>query len=116
MNDRIWRQGDLLFVEADKIPSGFVPARSNVLLRGEATGHSHRLENGTAFEQQNSYGYTKNPLITKRELYISIGKGGRIVHEEHATLFLPSGIYHIIYQREYTQTEHTPAGWAWVGD
>jgi hypothetical protein len=112
MNNRIWRQGDLLFEKVDKLPSGFAPAKSNVLLRGEATGHSHRLENGTVFDRK-EYGLSRN---LRREIFISVGKNGKIVHEEHATLILPWGIYKIIYQREYSEIEHTPAGWIWVGD
>lgn len=112
MNNRIWRQGDLLFEKVDKIPSGFSPAKSNVLIRGEATGHSHRIQNGTVFEIK-EYGISKN---LRREIFITVNKNGRIVHEEHATLVLPSGIYKIRFQREYTESINTPSKWVWVGD
>jgi len=111
MNGRIWRQGDLLFVESDKIPSGFSSRRSDIILKGEATGHSHRIVNGAIFEEPDKYGSISNRLITRRELFLRVENGGRVVHEEHATLELPSGIFKVIFQREYSIS-----GWINVRD
>jgi hypothetical protein len=91
MSGRIYRQGDLLFREVNKIPGGFADSRNPVILEGEATGHKHKLVGGVVFRA--SY---------HREMYIRVENGGRIVHEEHATLVLPSGIYQVIRQREYS--------------
>ena len=84
------RQGDLLFKKIDKVPSGFEPNTNPVLLRGEATGHSHRLVNGTIFRAK----YTA-------EIYIKVGENGRVIHEEHKMLELPQGVWMVIRQREY---------------
>ena len=100
MSGKIYRQGDLLFEESDKIPSGFSASNSPVILEGEATGHSHRLVKGMVF--RSSY---------QREMFIKVENGGRVVHEEHATLHLPMGVFKVVRQIEYT-----PTGWKNVMD
>lgn len=86
----MFRQGDLLFRKVDRIPNGFSISKDPVILRGEATGHKHELVNGVVFRAK-----------YHRELYIEVLKSGRIIHEEHATLELPMGIFQVIRQREY---------------
>lgn len=92
---RMYRQGDLLFKEVKKIPNGFKPTTNPVILRGEATGHSHRIENGKIHTRRLYYRRTE-------EMFIEIGKNGRIVHEEHKTLLLPQGFFQVVRQIEYT--------------
>ena len=86
----IYRQGDLLFKKVDKVPTGFEPSTNSVLLRGEATRHSHRLINGTVFRAR-----------YQAEFYIKVREDGRIIHEEHKMLELPQGVWMVIRQREY---------------
>ena len=95
----MWRQGDLLFVKADSIPERAIQQKNNVILRGEATGHSHRLENGKIFR---SLMWARSTT----EIWIKVGEDGRVIHEEHKTLELPQGTYQIIRQREFNPFEN----------
>ena len=46
-----YRQGDLLFVGQDTRPEAELTARqSDAIVAGEATGHAHRLKEGTILE------------------------------------------------------------------
>ena len=93
----MYRQGDLLFVKINKFPKGFNVSPDKVLVRGEATGHSHRVENGEVlrgFSDVFSSRYT-------REIIIRSNGKTRIVHEEHNTIILPVGIFRLVVQMEY---------------
>ena len=93
MTDK-YRQGDLLFVKAENMPKGIFRSKDSVILRGEATGHSHKLVNGVVF---------KSFLFMRRteEIWVKVGEDGRVIHEEHKTLELPTGVYQVIRQREF---------------
>jgi hypothetical protein len=86
---KMFRQGDLLFLEIDKIPNYAAEVPTKVILRGEATGHSHRLENGQLLR----YG---------SQMYIKAQPQTKIVHEEHATINLEIGFWMVVRQREYS--------------
>ena len=92
MAQEMYRQGDLLFVKIDKLPKRLRKIKENIILRGEATGHAHKLVGGILYR---TYSWS-NP-----EMFIEIPSSGKIVHEEHAPLVLPKGIYQVIRQREY---------------
>ena len=93
-----YRQGDLLFEKMDKVPKGRRKVRKdNIILRGEATGHAHRLKGGELFEL-----WSWEP-----GLYIEIKTKGQIVHEEHAPIELEKGFYRVIRQREYSPGEES---------
>ena len=83
------RQGDLLFKKIYELPKGLKNVFGGVILRGESTGHSHRLVGGDVFSDK------------KGLLYLIVKEGGKIVHEEHTTIKLPKGLYAVIRQREY---------------
>jgi hypothetical protein len=94
----MWRQGDVLIRRVEAIPERMrrSPLPHGVLVRGELTGHSHRLENPKSamlFSGTQSIG----------ELYLDVPAGGtRIVHEEHGPIELPAGLYRAWRQREYS--------------
>jgi len=94
----MWRQGDVLIRRVEAIPDR-VPRRPlphGVLVHGELTGHSHRLENPKSamlFSGARSIG----------ELFLDVPAGGtRIIHEEHGPIELPQGLYRAWRQREYS--------------
>jgi hypothetical protein len=92
---KTWRQGDVLFRKIDTIPECDFKKRINGhILEGEATGHIHRLADVEAGEV----------LEVGDKMYLSVtAEGGvSIIHEEHNTLFLPTGDYEVIRQREYS--------------
>lgn len=83
------RQGDLLIKRIDQLPKEAKLQNSNILVRGESTGHAHRLEGGQVYKD-------------KDLLYLLIGsKGAKIIHNEHLPIKLRKGYYSIIRQRQY---------------
>ena len=94
------RQGDLLFVERDGVPSESVEISDGVLARGEATGHTHRLRPSVSIA-----------LLAAGVAYVRALSEACIDHEEHETVVLPPGIWEVKRQREYR-----PDGWVQVAD
>ncbi len=94
----MYRQGDVLIVPM----TGDVPEWADeqpredgrvVLAHGEATGHAHAiLEPGVRFFRDDGAG---------AGLLSVPGGGARVVHEEHAPIQLPPGLFRVIRQREF---------------
>ena len=87
---KMYRQGDILLKKIETIPKGARPSKSDVILKGEATGHAHKIVNGTIFT-----GYRTG------EMYVEADVGAALIHEEHNTIELEAGLYEVIRQREY---------------
>jgi hypothetical protein len=87
------RHGDVLVQRVDSIPASAQRRPGQVLVRGEATGHSHRVGEagaGVVYE-------------TVDEMFLQITAAiGTLVHEEHGPIELPRGNYRVWTQREYT--------------
>ncbi|HLF18788.1 MAG TPA: hypothetical protein VI749_07850 [Candidatus Omnitrophota bacterium] len=94
------RQGDLLIIRVERIPSGARPQNTRILAEGEATGHLHELAGGEVYEKQGT-------------LFFKIGHGMEVelTHPEHQTLVFTPGTYKVVRQREYE-----PEGWRYVSD
>lgn len=92
----MWRHGDVLIKKAESIPVGARLRPNTVLVRGELTGHSHRIkESGVAQVWQ-----------FEGRLYLKVlAEVATLIHEEHKPIELPHGIYHVWQQREYTPEE-----------
>lgn len=93
------RQGDILIIQADEIPKGAKPKKTNIIVEGEATGHAHRIKNGQILISKE-----KDPTFPYEEhetMWIKALKGARIVHEEHGLIDLEIGLYMIVRQREW---------------
>jgi len=95
----MYRQGDVLIVPIDEseVPANLVPAPRDrgrmVLAYGEATGHAH-VATGE--------GLTLLCLPDDLEsMFLHVRGYGRVSHEEHAAIPLPSGYYRVVRQREY---------------
>ena len=88
----MYRQGDLLFIKVDKLPKKRKLSRvtDNIIVRGEATGHAHRLIGGELYIDW-----------VDRRMYIVVRKIAKVVHEEHAPIILKKGVWMVIRQREY---------------
>jgi len=94
----MWRQGDVLIARVDAIPERArrSPVSHGILVHGELTGHSHRLE-----DPRSALLFSGAAAIG--ELYLDVPAGGtRIIHEEHGPIDLPHGLYRVWRQREYT--------------
>jgi len=89
----MYRQGDLLFIKAEKLGEGCNPTHSLVVLGSNITGHDHKLTKGIV--------YTHNPTWRDNaNFYIQVPEGTELVHPEHRTIPLSEGIYKVIRQRE----------------
>ncbi|MEO3784471.1 hypothetical protein ABGB12_14135 [Actinocorallia sp. B10E7] len=98
----MFRQGDILIqpVAEEAVPAStrtLPPAPRDgrgrmVLALGEATGHAH------AVRAPGSLHRSGHPFVPD---YLHLPSGGRLVHEEHAAITLPTGWYRVIRQREY---------------
>ncbi len=93
----MWRQGDVFIQRVEEIPAAVreAPIPHGVLVHGEVTGHSHRLED-LSTAQLFSGG-------APGEMFVEVVSPiARIVHEEHGPIALESGTYRVWRQREYT--------------
>jgi hypothetical protein len=99
----IYRQGDVLFKKVDVLPKKKRKLDTDIIVRGEATGHAHRITNGILYSSWQR----------GTRLYIKASKGAKVVHEEHKELELDQGIYEVIRQREYDPNAPTDP---WVED
>lgn len=89
----MYRQGDVLIVRAGSIPPSAKRLVSNIVERGELTGHAHRMVGDAT-------------LLDDREtMYIQVRSESQLVHEEHGTITIPEGNYRVIRQREYDGKE-----------
>jgi hypothetical protein len=89
-NDHV-RQGDLLFIRVDGLPDRATLLPHRILAEGEATGHSHRVEEETA-----------ELYDAGVERFLHAIRESLVVHEEHGPVTLGEGWYRVIRQREYT--------------
>lgn len=91
----LYRHGDVIISQIDELPEN-VKKRGNVILAyGEITGHTHRIADPITAETFELNG----------QIYLKvIAPKAQLIHEEHATIELPQGIYRTWQQREYTPT------------
>ncbi len=88
-----FRQGDVLLQRVTKLPEGARPVEWDkrvVLAYGEVTGHAHAISTQYA-----------TMYMWKGDRLLEVKSGAKLVHEEHATIALPEGVYKVIQQREY---------------
>ena len=88
-------QGDVYIRQVATIPDGAKPVETKgrlILADGEVTGHAHAIHRGAmmfrADEGQGTW------------LQVQ-GGGADVVHEEHATVSLPAGLYEVTIQSQY---------------
>jgi hypothetical protein len=91
----LYRHGDVLLQRAANLPGGAEPIPGHILVRGELSGHAHRLENPAAGAL----------FRVKAECFLQVYTATRLVHEEHGPIALEPGIYRFWQQREYSPRE-----------
>ena len=92
--EKMFRQGDILFMRVKEIPQGIAIADDKIIAHGEATGHTHRFED-TEGETVQVYG-------GETDKFVVIDSAQAILHHnEHKPITLPKGTYKVIKQREY---------------
>ena len=96
------RQGDVLLLPIDKIPTDAVVQESKnevVLAYGEVTGHKHR------FEFLASDYNVKLYVAHGGARYLDVSAPADLLHEEHSTARVPAGKWLLPQQVEYTPQE-----------
>lgn len=86
------RQGDVLMIPINGIPTGAKILKDKTMAYGEITGHTHRFS-----EPQNIERYELDG-----KLYLQVRVPSTIIHEEHNPLIIPVGDYQQIEEREYS--------------
>jgi hypothetical protein len=94
-----FRQGDVLVAGAGRVtalPKGAKQVKRDegriVLAYGEVTGHAHAITSPHAMLWESGDGAR----------YLEVKRTCSLMHEEHATITIPAGLYHITRQREYS--------------
>jgi hypothetical protein len=87
MTNKPYRQGDVYLIPIGILPEG-ATKKDGVLIRGETTGHSHRIEGGDVY-------------IKDGTQYVVAMQKTRLVHEEHKEHQLKKGVYEVRQKREY---------------
>lgn len=102
----MYRQGDILFLKVNVLPTKRrTRIKTDVIMMGEATGHAHKVVNGTLWRALNDARWYRT--------YVKASNGTKIVHDEHGEIELPSGLYLVVRQREYSPGN--PEG-RWIED
>ena len=91
-------QGDVFIRHVEKIPVTAKKVVTNdrlILAAGEQTGHHHAIHRGAVmFRADEGQG-----------TWIQVADTADVVHEEHAKITLPAGLYEIVIQSQYTPQE-----------
>jgi len=102
MKKEIYRQGDVMIIKVDSIPTGLEPRKRDngkiVLAYGEVTFHTHAIKckDALAFNSQD-------------EIYLDLKSRTEVLHEEHNPIPLNPGFYRVIHQKEFgTEGELVP--------
>lgn len=95
----MYRQGDVLIVAVDSIPSDAIhikhTSRGVVLAEGEVTGHAHRIP-------------SRHARLYRTETdarYMRVTAPVQLKHEEHTTVKIPPGNYRVTIHHEYQPAE-----------
>src|SRR5690349_11518098 len=95
----MWRQGDILIEAVDAIPRTAGLLVHRIIAEGAATGHRHAVEQARGVQL----------YVHGGNHYLDVDcASARIVHPEHAPIVLPTGMYRIWRQREWTGSGTVP--------
>lgn len=93
MSTVMYRHGDLLVHTVSKpsrrLVKAWVDGEDAILLRGEATGHNHRLQGDYTLFRENDAAYEAEAGRTFFEVHTK----ANLNHEEHGVIDLPPGFY-----------------------
>ncbi len=91
----IYRQGDVIMIRVDKMPSGLTEVQREsgrvILAHGELTGHAHAIADAHASLRTTAEGRT----------FLIVDEIVELRHEEHSAVALPPGVYQTVRQTEY---------------
>jgi hypothetical protein len=96
----IYRQGDVLLMRVDKMPSKAATVKRMdgklILAEGEVTGHAHTIK---------AKGARLFAVGGNDRFLVVTGTDVALSHEEHAAITLEPGIFRVIRQREYMPSD-----------
>lgn len=98
------RQGDVLVIRVDKMPSNVKTSQApdNIVVEGEISGHNHILENGqvllVAPGQDQIFRDRKREEVP--HAYLKVKQETQLVHPQHPSHVIPKGEYEVRRQRE----------------
>lgn len=89
------RHGDVLLTRVDSLPTGKDVEHDGeyILAYGEVTGHRHRI---CVKEKSDMKVINANGVI-----FMQLAVDAPLVHEEHAEIIIPYGIWKVTTEREY---------------
>ena len=93
---KLYRHGDLLIRQVDKIPESATQLSTNIIAHGE-NGNTHKLHGSHQVYGTHS---SQNYRIIE-PTYFQAKEDISLKHQEHATLKISKGNYVIIHEREY---------------
>jgi hypothetical protein len=89
----MWMHGDMRIAAIDAIPGDMIRRPGWVLVDGEATGHSHRLDRSGAADR----------LERGETLYLRVlAEAATVIDRQHRSITLPRGLYRVWMQRAYS--------------
>ena len=109
---RLYRQGDVLLRPVEAIPGTVRELGRDderiILAYGEVTGHAHAI----------SAPPSEATLLSTDDnrRFLRLVADVALEHEEHATLVIPAGIYQVVQQREWADTDDGHVAWRFAVD
>ncbi len=92
----MWKHGEVFITAIDTIPGDEIRRPGYVLVEGEATGHSHRLDRAGAAER----------LERGEALYLRVlAESASVFHRENRPISLPRGLYCVRKQGVYSRED-----------
>ena len=105
MAEQMYRQGDVLLIKVDTVPQNAKPAKGGpvVLAYGELTGHAHEIKakHAKLFERAGD----RFLRLEKAAVLDHTQHGIVVKHPDHNPITLPSGVYRVVRQAEYSPEE-----------
>ena len=89
----LYRNGDLLIRQIDKLPKGLKKLDTNILAEGQFTGHNHKI----VAEPIDLTIYTDN----EGKKYFNLNKDSDLTHQEHKTIKIKKGLYELVIEQEF---------------
>ncbi len=117
---KIYRQGDVLFVKISSIPKKeVIQLNHKIIAEGEATGHKHEILEDSAVLYEalpNLDHLSYDGQLEETSKYLKVLSKSNVVHNEHGPILLPKGNYRIVMQREYSPVDEKKRGFRYVAD
>ena len=86
---KLYRHGDLLIRQIDKIPESATPLSTSIIAHGE-NGNTHKL-----------HGSQQVYETPDKQIHFEAKQDVSLKHQEHSTLKISKGNYVVVHEREY---------------